>query len=120
MERNKGKFVKGKSGNPQGRRKEVHSKLIWEKAGEEGRELIHATIRDENIDMRHRLEAAKYACDMAYGKAKQQLEVAGEEGGPIKTLTQVIISVLDTQARPSAIDVTPEPIAIPSTNKEDA
>lgn len=112
-------WSKGESGNPKGRKMEKVARDLSRKHGPRAIEIIAELMENADRDA-VRADCAQYIADRAYGKAKQQVEVAGEEGGPIKTLTQVIISVLDTQARPSAIDVTPEPIAIPSTNKEDA
>lgn len=77
-------FVKGQSGNPGGARKKDDevTKLAKKEAPEAFKRIIE--IAKKGIDEKTRLIANSTIIDRAWGKAKQQAEVTGEGGGPIK------------------------------------
>jgi len=85
----KTKFKKGESGNPNGRPRKLPEidKLMADVLGEEkdGIEAAKAIL----MALRSRatkgdVKAAEVLLDRAYGKAKQDLQVTGKDGGPLQ------------------------------------
>ena len=71
----KGRFVKGVSGNPQGRPKLPVD--IYEYASESPRRL-RKLADDPETPIKVRADIEKWFAEMAYGKARQQLDVEAE------------------------------------------
>lgn len=70
-----GKFIKGKSGNPNGRPKvpEDIKKMLKEATPDAARLLIK-TVNNENAGMNFRIDAAKEILNRVYGKATQPID----------------------------------------------
>ncbi len=71
-----GRFAKGISGNPSGRKpipKEV--KEILEAATPDAVRLLINTFNDEQADMKLRIDCANSVIDRSLGKAKQSVDV---------------------------------------------
>lgn len=85
--RNKaGQFVKGVSGNPTGRKKvpEKVKKMLTESTYEAAQLLID-TIKNENVSLNYRIDAAKEVLNRVYGKATQPID------GGMDTTLRVIL-----------------------------
>lgn len=78
-----GKFVKGQSGNPGGRKKEPREvqdalKALCPAAVERIKKAISDPLDREGV------KAAFGVLERVYGKPKQAVEIAGEGGGPVQ------------------------------------
>lgn len=76
-------FLPGNSANPGGRPKGLAS-LVREQT-KDGQELVRfmlGVLRGRKTPLRLRMEAAAWLADRGFGKALQQLEVSGPDGGP--------------------------------------
>jgi len=93
-------FVKGKSGNPNGRRVEKLSDEICKKYGPKAIEVLAEILHDTNADIRYRLDAAKYLADRAYGKAAQAVELSGKDGAPIVPIINISVGSLSGSDEP--------------------
>lgn len=51
-----------------------------------------ATILTTSENHSARIAAAKELLDRGYGKAKQAVELTGEDGGPIQTVTEFVLA----------------------------
>lgn len=84
----KGRFLKGTSGNPGGMTKEQAKTLAAIKAlaAEKSQDAVLALhqIAVAGEDERARVQAAVAILDRAFGKPRQELEVSGPEGGPVE------------------------------------
>lgn len=75
-------FVRGQSGNPNGRPK--IAKDIQALAREHTAAAVRALV-DALENPRERVAAASVLLDRGYGKAPQRIEATGADGGPIQT-----------------------------------
>lgn len=76
-------FLPGNSANPGGRPKGLAS-LVREQT-KDGQELVRfmlGVLRGRKTPLRQRMEAAAWLADRGFGKALQQMEVSGPDGGP--------------------------------------
>lgn len=85
----KTKFKKGESGNPNGRPRKLPEidKLMADVLGEEkdGIEAAKAILMALRAKAtKGDVKAAEVLLDRAYGKAKQDLQVTGKDGGPLQ------------------------------------
>jgi hypothetical protein len=89
-------FVKGESGNPQGRKVEKVAKEIVEKLGLGPKAIkILGDLMENSEDDRVRADCAKYLADRQYGKPRQAVDVGGQQDNPIKMVHKVTISLLE-------------------------
>jgi len=75
------RWQKGQSGNPSGRRDRGLVAYIKEQTGD-GREIIDyvlSVLRDERASTRHRLQAAEWLSDRAFGRPRQEVELRTDE-----------------------------------------
>ncbi len=72
-----------RSPNPGGRRTEMNARKQFEKFGKEALQLIEEVIRNPEVDIKVRLDAAKYMCDRAYGKPTQDTVISAKDGGSL-------------------------------------
>jgi hypothetical protein len=79
------------AGRPKGSRNKVTAdiKAIAQSFGEEAIKGLIEISRDTEAPHAARVAAFREVLDRGYGKAKQGIEMTGEEGGPIETVTRV-------------------------------
>lgn len=85
------KFIKGQSGNPGGRPKDDNElKRLCKEATKESYGRI-SDIAQHSEDDGVRLKANTWILEYGWGKAKEQVELTGEDGGPaiLQVLTKV-------------------------------
>ena len=81
-----GKFVKGKSGNPNGRPKIPEDvKKMLKAATPKAAKLLIDTVTDEKASINVRLDAAKEILNRVYGKATQPID------GDLDTTLRVVL-----------------------------
>lgn len=74
---NAGRFVKGQSGNPSGRKKmDEETKKILEAAAPEAARKLVEMMKSENTSEKGRLKAISEIMDRVYGKATQPIDGA--------------------------------------------
>jgi hypothetical protein len=96
-------WVQGKSGNPGGRPK-GYGEYIRAQCGHDGKllsDILIALVKNDEQFLGQRgyeipnvkelLIAIEMLFDRGYGKAPQQLEISGPEGGPVSALQYVIV-----------------------------
>ena len=95
QERKQGRWVKGKSGNPNGRPRkpkaftELLRKLLAAKR-EDGRTRMEAIVEQLMAKAEAgEIDAIKYLCDRLDGKPRQAVELSGDEARPLR-ITYVI------------------------------
>jgi hypothetical protein len=84
-------FLPGQSGNPGGRPK-LLSTLVKEQT-QDGAELVEfmvRVLRNKRQSMRLRMEAAAWLADRGFGKALQQMELTGADGGPMEIVFRYV------------------------------
>jgi hypothetical protein len=84
-------WLPGVSGNPGGRPKGLAELVKAETR--DGAELIDfylRVLRGKRQPMRYRLEAAARLADRGFGKALQQMELTGPEGGPMEVVFRYV------------------------------
>jgi len=103
-------FKKGQSGNPTGRSKDVE---LWrEECRKHHAKALRVHLRNIRSALKVKLEdvspeanslrsvggkSAQFLLEQAFGKARQQLDVAGADGGPLVPVTaQDIAAALKT------------------------
>lgn len=87
-------FQKGQSGNPGGRPKEdAEVKSLARASGPEAIQKLVELMRGD--DRRTALAAAQALLDRGFGKPSQAVELSGEAGGPIETVTRIELVDLD-------------------------
>lgn len=90
-------FPKGKSGNPGGRPKRDPAEIAkWVEACK-GNLPILITIRNTAKKDSDKLKAIEIMEDRAWGKAIQQAELTGEDGGAIEIIKRVILNGTDAK-----------------------
>lgn len=82
-------FKKGQSGNPGGRSKEWFAiRKKFEEKGPRAFEIL-VELMETSQDEKIRLMAAERVLERAYGKPKQETEITGEGGGPLKFIVEI-------------------------------
>jgi hypothetical protein len=85
------------AGRPKGRRNKVTAdiKEIAQSFGEEAITQLVEIMRDGEAPPAARVAATKEILDRGYGKAKQDVELTGANGGPVETVTRIELVTLD-------------------------
>ena len=88
------------AGRPKGSRNKVTAdiKAIAQSFGEEAIKGLVEISRDTEAPHAARVAAYREVLDRGYGKAKQGIEMTGEEGGPIETVTRVELVALSVDS----------------------
>jgi len=84
-------WVKGVSGNPGGRPPGL-AELVREQT-QDGQELVRfmlGVLRGRKQPVRLRMEAAAWLADRGFGKALQQMELTGADGGPMEIVFRYV------------------------------
>ena len=84
-------FKPGTSPNPGGRPKSLSS-LVREQT-KDGQELVRfmlGVLRGRKQPVRLRMEAAAWLADRGFGKALQQMELTGADGGPMEIVFRYV------------------------------
>ena len=90
------KFVKGKSGNPLGRKVEKIAVDIVEKLGLGPKAIATiGELMETSDDDRVRVDCAKYLADRQYGKARQAVDIGGQPENPVQTITKITLSIFE-------------------------
>lgn len=98
-------FKAGESGNPGGRPKRTAEELDLIAACKERAPealAVIAGIMTKGENERNRLAAANAIIERGYGKPVQPVEASGPNGGPIETVTTVVLVALDGDGKHSA------------------
>ena len=83
---NTGRFVKGRSGNPNGRPKvPTDVKKMLKDASKEAAQLLIDTVGNERVVLKYRLDAAKEILNRVYGKASQPID------GELDTTVRILL-----------------------------
>ena len=87
------------AGRPKGSRNKVTAdiKAIAQSYGEESIIGLIELSRDPETPAAARVAAYREVLDRGYGKAKQGIEMTGEDGGPVETVTRIELVALDGQ-----------------------
>lgn len=87
------------AGRPKGSRNKVTAdiKAIAQSFGEEAIKGLIEISRDTKAPHAARVAAFREVLDRGYGKAKQGIEMTGEDGGPVETVTRIELVALDGQ-----------------------
>ena len=81
----KGRFGKGNSGNPGGKRRDFSREVRRQtKDGKELLKVVLGVLRDTEATGSERLAAASWLADRGWGKPAQTLEHSGPEGQDLK------------------------------------
>lgn len=72
-------------------------KAIAQSYGEESIIGLIELSRDPETPAAARVAAYREVLDRGYGKAKQGIEMTGEDGGPVETVTRIELVALDGQ-----------------------
>lgn len=73
-------------------------KAIAQSFGEEAIKGLIEISRDTEAPHAARVAAFREVLDRGYGKAKQGIEMTGEDGGPVETVTRIELVALDGQS----------------------
>lgn len=86
-------FVKGQSGNPGGRSKELQDVIFAARAHTiASLATLHAIATSEKAPPAARVSAAVALLDRAWGKPMQPAEVTGKGGAPLMPALSVVIA----------------------------
>lgn len=79
------------AGRPKGSRNKVTAdiKEIAQSFGQEAITHLVEIARDGDAPHAARVAAIREVLDRGYGKAKQGIEMTGEDGGPVETITRI-------------------------------
>lgn len=69
----------------------VDVKQLAQGFGGEAIDILASIARNNDAQPAARVAAVKEILDRGYGKAKQSIEVGGEDGDPIKSITEIRI-----------------------------
>ncbi|AMA38832.1 TPA: hypothetical protein P7236_006391 [Pseudomonas aeruginosa] len=90
------------AGRPKGSRNKLTAdiKAVAQSFGEEGIMHLVEIARNGDAPPAARVAAVKEILDRGYGKAKQPLEHTGEDGEPIKAITEIRIVGVSPDGNP--------------------
>lgn len=85
------------AGRPKGSQNKITAdiKAIAQSFGEEAIIGLMEICRDAEAPHAARVAAFREVLDRGYGKAKQGVELTGDEGGPIETITRIELVAMD-------------------------